>query len=491
MALKIPNLFVPGGTLLGQVLKGGAWMLGLRIAQRLMGLVRLTVLAWLLSTHDFGLFGIALLTLSLLESLSRTGFLEALIQKERQIESFLNTAWTIHVVRGLVLAVIVFLVAPAVASFFKEPMAGPLLSVLSLNLIVVGFTNISVVYFQKDLEFHKQFFFMISGALADLAVSIVAAVILRNAWALVYGVLAGNLVRAVVSHLVAAPVRFELKWDKARELAGFGRWIWGTNVALYLLNEGDDIFVGKVLGTDTLGIYRMAYQYGNLPATEIAQVISQVTFPAYARLQHNLLKLRDGFLRTLSVTAFISAPLAAGIIVMTPSFVEIFMPDRWLPMVLPMQILAFWGLIRSIGATTGPVFHGLGRPDIVTRLTILKVVILAVLIYPLTLLWGLAGTATAVVGAALLINPITDYMVIRITGSSAREFISALIHPVAASLIMVASILGLDLLTGSSSGPVLFFISILVGVVVYFAVIGLFRSLFGYDITEAFREDGV
>ena len=193
------------------------------------------------------------------------------------------------------------------------------------------------------------------------------------------------------------------------------------------------------------------------------------------------------------MTAFVSAPLSAGIILLSPGFVRIFLGteqgNNWLPMILPMQILAVWGFIRSIGATAGPVFHAVNRPEIGAKLGLLKLITLAALIYPLTKTWGLAGTSIAVVLAALLNNPIADYMAIRVTGCGAKPFLEALAYPVAASLVMALGILGLHAFVGPGYGLGVFVLSILLGASLYFAMNLLFVALLRYDIRRAFRKE--
>jgi len=165
------------------VVRGGFWVFALRILDQLFKLVRTIVLARLLAPKDFGLFGIALLAMSALETFSQTGFQQALIQTKRDIRPYLDTAWTVQAIRGTVLALILFGIAPYVAAFFGEPAAVSLLRVLGLSILFQGFANIGVVYFQKELEFHKQFAYQLSGTPVDLVVAITAAVLLRSAWA--------------------------------------------------------------------------------------------------------------------------------------------------------------------------------------------------------------------------------------------------------------------------------------------------------------------
>jgi len=353
----VKNLITPGETLSQKVVKGGFWVFLLRIVNRVFSLIRLIILARILSPNDFGLMGIALLTISILKTFSQTGFEEALIQKKEDIESYLNSAWTALILRGFILFVILYFIAPYAAVFFNSPEAKPIIRVIGFSILFQAFTNIGIIYFKKELEFNKEFIYQFSGTLADFIVAISAVLILRNVWALVLGSLAGSIVRCFMSYLIH-PRRPCLSKDlgKVKELFGFGKWIMGSSILIFLIIEGDDIFVGKLLGATALGFYQLAYRISNMPATEITHVISQVTFPTYSKLQDNLPKLREVYLKVLQLIAFLSFPIAGLIFVLAPDFTKIFLGEKWMLMVPAMQILCIFGVTRSINALLGSFF---------------------------------------------------------------------------------------------------------------------------------------
>ena len=163
-----------------RVVKAGFWVFLLRIIHRLFTLVRLIILARILAPHDFGLMGIAMLAMATLETFSQTGFQQALVQKKDNIVSYLNSVWTVLILRGLILFVILYFIAPYAAFFFKVPEAKSIIQVIGLSILLQAFTNIGVVYFQKELEFKKQFIYQISGTLADFIVAVSAALILKS-----------------------------------------------------------------------------------------------------------------------------------------------------------------------------------------------------------------------------------------------------------------------------------------------------------------------
>jgi len=482
------NLITPGETLSQKVVKGGFWVFFLRIVNRGFSLIRLIILARILSPSDFGLMGIALLTMSTLETFSQTGFQAALIQKKEDIESYLNSAWTVLILRGFALFIILYFIAPYAAIFFDAPEAKPIIQVIGFAILLRAFTNIGVIYFQKELEFRKQFIYQFSGTVADFIVAISAVLILRNVWALVLGLLAGNIVRYFVSYLIHPyRPRFKFNLEKIKALFGFGKWILGSSILIFLLTQGDDIFVGKLLGTTALGFYQLAYRISNMPATEITHVISQVTFPAYSKLQDNIPKLREAYLKVLQVTAFLSFPIAGLIFVLAPDFTKIFLGEKWMPMVPAMQVLAIWGTIRSVGVV-GTVAQALGKPKIATNVQFIQLILLAILLYPLSARWGILGTSLAVVSAALVTRVISSIMVIRITKCQARNFFKIIILPLTSTVIMVLFIFFIKVYWSISVGILSFCIFMGLAILTYLAMICLFDKFLNYRMQFTIRK---
>ncbi|MBW2310783.1 MAG: lipopolysaccharide biosynthesis protein [Deltaproteobacteria bacterium] len=461
-----------------KIVRGGIWLLALRITSRGLGFIRTIILARLLAPSDFGLLGIAMLAIATLETFSQTGFQAALIQKKDNVESYLDTAWTVSAIRGIVLFLILFFCAPVVAKFFNSPQATLVIKVIAVSTLLSGFRNIGILFFQKELEFNKQFFYELSATLVDLTVAITLAFMLRNVWALVWGGLAANFVRLFMSYIIQ-PYRPRIRFEKEKfqELFSFGRWVLGSSILIFLITQGDDIFVGKMLGVTALGFYQMAYLISNLPATEITHVISQVTFPAYSRLQYDLQRLRAAYLDTLQLTAFISIPIAGGIFILAPEFTEIFLGDKWMPMVPAMQVLCIFGATRSFGATTGPLFHGVGKPKTLTNLAILQLLILSVIIYPLTKQWGLIGISVAVVIPNIITQLVAACQIIHITEAKVLNFSKSLFFPFIGTFVMILAVLFFKDFSGICLSG--FLTHVFIGIITYLGIIYMLDLICG------------
>lgn len=475
-------LIEPGESLGRRAANAGSWAFALNMTNRLMTIVRAGVLANLLAREDFGLMGIAMLVIGLVTSFTQTGFTSALVQNKRGLErNFLDTAWTVEAGRGLVLAGVMVAAAPLVGSFFDAPEATDLTRLLALGLAMTGFVNPGVISFDKDLEFQRRFVFRATPNAIDLIVSVVLALVLGNAWALAWGWVAGRA-GAVAASYVAHPHRPRLRFDHlaARAMFGFGIWTLASQFLLYFTFNIDDIMVGRLIDADALGLYQMAFTMSQLTTTEITTVVNQVAFPAYARLQDAPVRLGSAYERTLQLVAVASFPVAGGLWFVGPEAIQTFLGDKWVPMVPAFNILLVWGLIRSILATTGPLFRGVGRPSIATRIQAGQLLLLAALIYPMTLSFGVEGAAWATVLAAIVPGAFAIGLASRVSTAPMRAILKVTAFPIFHSAIMLACLVALESTGVMPEGGWLLVWGPIVGAAVYLAATLVSRRWFGY-----------
>lgn len=486
----VRRVAIPTGGLAQRTVTSGLWMTAMNVGDRGLQTILLIILASLLVPADFGLLGIALLTLSALAQFTFLGIDDALIQRrEENVDVYLNTAWIIQLVRGLVIAAIVYLSAPYIAAFFGEPRATDVLRVIAISPILLGIRNPGIVYFRKNLEFHKQFVLTISGSVANFVVAIALALDGYGVWALVWGYVVSDAVRLVASYAVH-DYRPGLGFDvpKAKAMLGYGKWLTGATILHFLLGEGDDIVVGWVLTATSLGLYQVAYRIARAPATEVTHVITRVMFPAFAKLQDDLPALRDAFYRTVQLSAFIGFPIGMGIITVAPTFVEAFLGEEWLPMVLTMQLIGVYGLILSVTSTFGSVWKAVGRPDYLTKIGIVRLVGLAIVIVPMTQAYGIEGTAAAVLAVYLVPTlPLDIHFVIKAIDGSYARLGREVVYPLAASLAMGGAVVLADSQLSLWSPVAEFALLVGTGVAVYAISVAVLERGFGWGMQRNFR----
>jgi O-antigen/teichoic acid export membrane protein len=302
-----------------------------------------------------------------------------------------------------------------------------------------GFSSIGLTCLRRELEFNKLFIYHLTGGLADFIVSVSIALAMKNVWALVFGKIVGSLAKMLMSYLIHPyRPRISIEWVKMRELFTYGRWILGTSILFFLLNQGGDILVGKLLGATMLGFYVMAMRIPNLIANEITNPIIAVTFPAYSKLQSHTSDLKRAYLKVLQVTAFIVLPMMGLIIVLASDFTRIVLGEKWMPIVPAMRVLAGWAAVFALISTTWPLFRGIGRPDLETKLKFASLILLGLLLFPLTSRWGMVGTAWAVFLNVMMISPVIFIKIMKILEFKARDILKMLILPLIAVSLMVA-----------------------------------------------------
>ena len=427
-------------------IKGGYWVFAIRLATQFFGFVKSIIVFNFLFNQNLELIIVANLLMAILTTSTESGFHAALIQKKEDIESYLDTAWVIDIVRGVLLFALIYLIAPWFASFRVAPEDVPLaigvIRAMGACFLIRAFQNIGVVYFQKELEFHKTFWLTMAGTVTDIVLSIVLVVVLKSVWGYVIARLAATTVNLAMTYLMCPyRPRFQFIPQKARELWRFGKWLFGGHIIGYLLNEGDDWFVWFYLGGGPLKLYRYAFRFANMPAIYITGTISQVSFPAYSKIQHDIPRLREAYLKVLQATALISVPTAFLIFTLSPDFVRLFLVEESHGMIVPLQIITIQGLLRAEGASSGPLICAMGKAHLAWLFQSLRLLVLAILIFPLTKYWGISGIAVATVLTTLSMKPFAYLKACQLLKCSLGSLLKPNLYPLIAATIMIVMIL--------------------------------------------------
>jgi len=249
----------------------------------------------------------------------------------------------------------------------------------------------------KRMAFHKTVLAEVLSVIIYGLSAICLAQLGFGIWSLVWG----NIIYAAAMALMlwrfsAWKPSFYFDSRLAAELFRYGGYVGFAALLSLLLLQGDNFFVGRMLGAGWLGFYVMAFNMTCLVNLNVSQVVSQVMLPVYSKMQEAGKELSGPFAETLSVINFMILPLTLGIFLLAPGLVSVILGDRWLPMVPAMRLLCFFGLFSSLSAAAQTLFLALGKSRIVTQIQQAQLMVLGILIYPMTGAWGIAGTATAV-----------------------------------------------------------------------------------------------
>lgn len=426
-------------TLRGKVSRGVFWEGGAMLVNRGVGFLVSLVLARLLAPEFFGLLAIAMLAINSLVFLQELGFSSALIYRQSDIDAAANTAhWTV-IASSVMLYMVAFILAPLVAQFFRNPAVTPVLRVLALTIVISSVSRVPYTLLFKDLDFRKKVIPEFVGSLVGNVCAVLLALAGWNIWALVAGELINSSVTTIVMFIVS-PWRPKLQFEMRlfRELFGYGKHIATSQVLIFGVTNVDDLFVGRMLGDAALGYYGMAYSISNTPATNITRLVTRVTFPAFSQMQTDVARMRKAYFEVMHRVALVAMPIAIVTIVFARDFVTVLLTDKWAPAIVPMQILAIYGLIRSIAANMGIIFQSGGKPQWLSSIALWRLITMTALLYPAIRWGGVIGVCVLSVAVAIVDFAISAHMADKIVEARAATYVRLLTPLFVYSLVATA-----------------------------------------------------
>jgi lipopolysaccharide exporter len=445
------------------------WSLAHGTTGRLLGALRVFLLARLLTPRDFGLAAIGFLVVGLYTASSASGIGLALLQRRERASEFFDTAWTLGLIRGVVGTVVQLAIAPAFGLFFREPDAVGIVRGLAPLHLLRACSNVGLVELKRDIRLGGLYALSSAATVAEIVVAVPLALRLGNAWALVGGLLAAEMVQTVLSYVVH-PYRPHLRLDRAqaRELLSYARWVLSTTILSRVRGQGIPALVGLAFGVEAVGLFTMAERAAHLAASQVTRTVASVSVSAYVKLQDDLARLRAAYGRTLRVVAFAAVPISAAGAVYGPDLVLAVFGPRWTAMVPLLQVLSFAGLARALAGTATAVFMGTGRPWLSTRSAAVEILLVGVLIGPLGLWWATMGVVVAATVGACAGALVALAALARVLQGSARDTLRSLACPAAACLPFVALRLGL---TGPLGTPVSVALGLALSAALYLGVL--------------------
>lgn len=366
--------------------------------EKVIFLVRLVILARLLAPEDFGLVAIGMVVVAIATTLTDFGVVAALIQQPAANRRHLDTAWTIGLLRGVLIVVGLVAAAPWIADAFSEPRAADIIRALGLTALLHAAASIEIARLNRELRFGGLAGIRIAAAVVNTVVAIVLAPAL-GAWALVWGAVAGASAHMLLSYVIAPyRPRLALADDATASIVRFGRWIFLIGILAIAADAGVRWIVATRLGVVELGLFFMAVRLAFLPAQLVSELVGEVAFPVYAELQANRDKAAATFRGLLVSVAALLVPASLVFAWLVPDLVEHILGERWQGAVPVMQLLILSSIVGILGDNVAPVLKGSGKPAGIAIMDGVQLFVIVALGWPLTGAYGLVGAGMAWLG---------------------------------------------------------------------------------------------
>src|SRR6266446_6467943 len=384
-----------------RVRSGVSWVVSSSLIGELIRFIRSVVLARLLVPEDFGLFGMALTIVAALNALTAIGLDRTIVankfETSDELKAHLETVWSVELIRSLVIALLISASAFPMSRFYGQAQLHVIIPVLGLISLVQGFQNIGLALLRKEISFARIFWYELATNVTGITLTVALAVVMRNVWALVIGLLLTAALGTVLSYIFHS-YRPRLAFEKIalRRALNLGKFALVIAVASYVTTMADNVMVGRLLGTGALGNYSLAYNIASAPISVLVFALGTVLFPAYAEITAQRPKrLEQVFTKVFSISLMIMLTITVPFFLLAREIVQLLFGSRWTRAGTVLRVLALVIPLRGLTLIIGTFFFGLNRPKQVAVGKILEAVVFLAVLYPLITALGLTGAAWA------------------------------------------------------------------------------------------------
>lgn len=329
-------------------------------------LLQLVVLGRLIAADDFGLMAMTTIVIGLAQIYADMGVSSAIIQRQEVSKEVLSTLYWLSLFLGAGLFLIVLGVAPLISTLFGEPRLESLLKWAALIFLITPLGQQFQLLLEKSLRFKDLALIEITGVVLGFAVAVVAALLQKGVYALIFGQLANTSFRALVLSAIGFRSWTPKALFKPEGLKGFiqfGLYQMGERSVNYLAERLDQMLIGSMLGAEALGYYSFAFTLAAMPISKVNSVLTRVAFPVFSRIQHVNHQLKNGYLSLLRAISMSNFPILLGMAAVAPTFLPAVFGNKWIPAVTLLQLLAIVTLFRSTGNPVGALLLAKGRAD--------------------------------------------------------------------------------------------------------------------------------
>jgi O-antigen/teichoic acid export membrane protein len=351
----------PDQSLGTRTMRGMFWAYGAYVGGRSVVLVATAILARLLTPADFGVVALAIVFMTFMETVQDLGLTQALIvstPQEEPARAQTTFIWTVAIGAALALAISGF--APLVAQFFGHSSLRAIIPVLALSFFIesLGATHDSLA--RKRLDYRVRTIAEGADVLIRGSTGIVLALAGFGAWSLVLGYLVGTIARTVTLWtLVPFRPRLRFSGEHLGSLARLGGVLTLVDVGAAFARNLDYLFVGRVLGAASLGLYTIGFRLPELLIMNVSVVAANVLFPAYSALAED--RRESGFLMSLRYLAAIVFPVGVGLGLLAQPFVLALFGPRWSQSIDVTHVLVAYAVFTTLNIPAGTIYKVSGR----------------------------------------------------------------------------------------------------------------------------------
>jgi lipopolysaccharide exporter len=459
-----------GGRAIGSAV---GWVSVALVGRQVLQLAVTAVLARLLVPDDFGLMSLTLVILGILGLVRDLGTAVTIIQVPDLTRRLTSTLFWSNVALGIGGAVGVALLAPAIAALFNEPQLAEIVPVAAISFLISSLSIVQQALLERRMRFRTVAMIEVASIITGGIVAIAGALAGFGVWSLVAQAITTAAV-ATVLYSVAGDWRPTREFSAAdlRRVSRFSLSVTGFNLFNYAARNADYVLIGATLGAAALGQYTLAYRVMLYPLQAVSAVISRATFPVYARLQADNERLRQLYLRAVSMIGLIAFPMVFGVMATSDRLVAVLFGPDWTEAGQVLAILAPVGLVQVITMTIGPIYQAVGRAGTMLAWGVGSG-LLTIAAFAIGLRWGIVGVAAAYLVVTVILAYPGLTMAYRLIGLTVPAMLRVIVRPAICGGAMFLAVAAASRASGQPVGSLLTFLLLVLGGAAIYVILSL------------------
>jgi O-antigen/teichoic acid export membrane protein len=321
------------------------------------------VLARILEPEDFGLYGLTIILLGILNLLFTASISRFIVQKENLDKQDIETSLGISFYLSILAYLIVWFISPFVASFFNEPLLTDLIRIYSISVFFISISTIFKGIMIKEMNFRLIFYSdLIAIVFGYSAFGTVLAVNNFGVFSLIYAALTKELFSLFTLYVFSkTKISFKINLLKVKQIFIYSGGVGLSNIFGYTANNGDYVVIGKYLTPTALGLYTRAFTIMTLPLSKISMTIFDVIFSVFSSVKNDLEQIKNIYLKSIKLIAIISFPILSTIMIGSEWIINGIYGEKWSGAINVLHILCIAGFFRVITNSAGAVVKATGK----------------------------------------------------------------------------------------------------------------------------------
>jgi O-antigen/teichoic acid export membrane protein len=421
-----------------KAISGVKWTTLSTIITAITQLLQISILARYLEPSAFGLIAIIMVVIGFSQMFVDFGVSSAIIHKQNVTTEQLSTLYWLNILSSIVVFMVIMGLSPFIASFYHEAVLTQLIILTSTTIVIQSFGKQFFVLFEKELQFNTVAKIDIVAAFSSLALAVTLTINGFGVYSLIYPLILSMSVKSfllIFNGLKYHKPKLYFNISEVKEFIIFGMYQMGSGIVNYFNSQFDVIIIGKIFGSETLGLYSMAKQLVMRPAQIINPVVTRVTFPTMSKVQNDTQRLKEIYLKTINLLSSVNFPIYIAMIILAPEIITIFLGTKWLAATTVFQILSIYALFRSIGNPIGSLVLAKGKPHYEMYWNIGLFFIIPATIY-IGSFYGIEGVSwSLVILILILMIPNWYFLVRRLCGARFLEYHLQIVKPLLLSVV--------------------------------------------------------